>query len=75
MRAGVVAVHEPVIVTDGGPWAEHDMACAVCHENKAVLFLNTGVFWPCDRCRARGWALIRTKRFARRLRGLERRER
>ena len=52
-----VEIHRPTIVTDGGPWAEHDRACAVCHERKAVLDLNAGVFLPCGIC-SREWALV-----------------
>lgn len=47
-------VHSP-IVEDHGLFAEHDMACAVCHIHKATLNMNNGVFWPCDACRAKGW--------------------
>jgi hypothetical protein len=57
-------IHEPVIVSDGGPWAEHDMACAVCHEETAVLDIGTGVFHPCWRCARQGWE-IRGRRFGR----------
>lgn len=45
----------PIIETDGGPWAMHDMACAVCHVNYAILNLNTGVFGPCWKCQDDGW--------------------
>lgn len=51
-------VHKPEIFTDGGPWAQHDMACAVCHENKAVLRLDNYSFLPCWECQKKGWQLI-----------------
>jgi len=55
-------LHSPQINTFGGaPIAEHDYACPVCHSNKAVLALNTGVFNPCDLCRSRGWELRKRK--------------
>lgn len=59
-------MHQPVVITDGGPWADHDVACPVCRERKAVLFLNEGVFWPCDVCRRIGWRLWRVPRWLRR---------
>ncbi len=40
-----------------GLTAEHDMACAVCHTEKAVYSLNEGHFEPCWRCRSEGWRL------------------
>lgn len=55
-------IHRPNVITDGGPWAEHDQACAVCSERGAVLNLNLGVYEPCGECQARGWRLDRRKR-------------
>ena len=57
-----VQIHEPLVVTDGGPWAEHDYACPTCQVRKAVLFLNTGQFHPCDQCRSEGWELRKRRR-------------
>lgn len=51
---------EVTVVSDGGPWAVHDMPCAVCGEHKAILDLNQGVFQPCAACRHAGWQLVRT---------------
>jgi len=34
----------------GAPAADHNMPCAVCRENHAVLNLNTGRFHPCWCC-------------------------
>lgn len=48
-------LHAPVIVTDGGPWAEHDYACPVCRTRHAVLDLSTGIFQPCWTCQTAGW--------------------
>jgi hypothetical protein len=56
-------IHTPVIVTDGGPWAEHDMACAVCQQKKAVLDLNSGRFDPCWGCQGAGWRLAHRRRW------------
>ncbi len=53
-----VEMHVPVVITDGGPWAIHDQACAVCQERKAVIDLNTGHFQPCWRCQSIGWELV-----------------
>lgn len=53
-------MHAP-IVEDHGLFAEHDMACAVCGINKAMLAMNNGVFWPCDTCRQKGWELGRIR--------------
>jgi hypothetical protein len=39
------------IKTDGGPWAEHNMPCAVCGKKHAMLDLETGFFHPCWECR------------------------
>ncbi len=52
----------------GSPFAEHNMPCPICRQNHAVMYLNTGVFWPCGECEnERGWYTIRVPR---RLRGL-----
>lgn len=58
-------MHEPQIVTDGGPWAFHDYACPVCHETKAILLLHKGVFMPCDQCQEDGWAILRLPKWLR----------
>jgi len=39
----------------GSPLALHNMPCACCHTNYAVLDLSTGIFQPCWGCRGRGW--------------------
>jgi hypothetical protein len=52
---------KPTIVTDGGPWAKHNMPCAVCSIKPAVYNLNTGVFEPCWQCQRLGWKLTLMK--------------
>lgn len=59
-------MHRPTVVTDGGPWALHDVACPVCSEHSAILNLNLGVFEPCGACAAAGWQLRRRRRWWRR---------
>lgn len=48
------------IETDGGPWADHNMPCPVCWENKAVYHTNTGRFDVCWKCQKEGWHVCRT---------------
>lgn len=65
--AGVVkALAEIVVDTDGGPWADHNMPCAVCRQRAAVLNLNTGRFQPCWGCQEDGWETTRHRGFLRR---------
>ena len=47
------------VVTDGGPWASHNMPCPVCQDNHAVLNLNEGIFGPCRKCEKEGWEIIK----------------
>lgn len=49
------------IVTDGGPWAEHNMPCAVCYKQYAVIQLNTWRFHPCWDCQKQGFNLTHAK--------------
>lgn len=53
-----------------GPFAIHNMPCAVCRERPAVLDLSRGAFDPCWECQENGWILTRTgsRRFQRWLR-------
>lgn len=62
-------LHTPKIVTDGGPWAKHDQACAVCYRRPAVLVLDTGLFQQCWSCQSEGWTLMRSSWLKRKLRG------
>lgn len=57
-----IEMHDPVVYTDGGPWAEHDMACAVCQDYKAVLDIGTARFHPCWVCQRKGWQLTNRRR-------------
>jgi hypothetical protein len=54
-----VIPRQPTVASDGGPWAEHDMACAVCRKRNAVLILETGYFQPCWGCQTAGFYLVR----------------
>jgi len=51
---------KPTIITDGGPWANHNMPCAVMDQTeKAVLDLNSNVFQPSWKAQENGWHLIK----------------
>lgn len=50
-------MHQPTIEFHG-PAAVHDMACAVCRENKAIYQCNEGVFLPCWGCQSNGFQLL-----------------
>lgn len=57
-----LAPHRPDIVTDGGPWADHDMACAVYSQSeKAVIDIHTGKFHPSWRAHGEGWRLVKAR--------------
>lgn len=49
------------LVSDGGPWAVHNMPCPVCLNRKAVVDLSLGGFGPCWPCRELGWDLVRRR--------------
>lgn len=50
---------KPTVDTLGGaPVAFHDMPCAVCLKNHAVLYMNDWIFLPCRQCHAKGWKLV-----------------
>jgi hypothetical protein len=55
-----VDVHKPTVVTDGGPWVEHDMPCPVSwtEKHKAVLDLDTAIFQPSWNAQKHGWMTI-----------------
>lgn len=40
-----------------GPFAIHNMPCAVCSERPAVYVLCNGTYEPCWGCQGRGWIL------------------
>jgi len=50
----------PVQVEYHGPVAIHNMPCAVCRHNKAVLNMNTEIFHPCWRCQELGYKVRRS---------------
>lgn len=58
-------VRQPRIVTDGGPWAQHDQACAVYQDQKAVINLNRGIFEPSWAAQSDGWMLVKPPRWLR----------
>ena len=58
---------KPKVTTDGGPWAEHNMPCAVRHDEPAVLDMNTGVFKPSWKAQREGWMLVKVPRWLRRI--------
>lgn len=57
----MIETRRPTVITDGGPWATHDQACAVCSERPAILQLWDGVYQPCGVCAMDGWELKRRK--------------
>ena len=56
---------KPTIITDGGPWATHDMPCCVYEDEPAVLQIITGVFEPSWKAQREGWELVKVNRFQR----------
>ena len=57
--------HKPIIITDGGPWAMHDMACPIYYSRgeKAVLDLTTGIFHPSWHAQRQGYMLVRSPKW------------
>jgi len=43
----------------GAPVAKHNMPCPICLREHAVLFLNTGQFFPCWKCQKDGWRTVK----------------
>ena len=50
------------IVTDGGPWAQHNYPCPVCRVKPAVINVGTGRFNACWSCQDKGWQVCRPKK-------------
>lgn len=50
---------KPKVITDGGPWAHHNMPCAIYNDEHAVLDLNGNVFMPSWKAQKEGWKLIK----------------
>lgn len=59
-----IKMHKPKIHNEG-LWATHDMPCAVCHKEKAIIDCQTEVFYPCEGCQKSGWKLTRKKSWLR----------
>lgn len=57
---------KPTVITDGGPWAEHNMPCPVCLKKSAVLNIGTGVYQPCWDCQKRGVITLQLPKWLRR---------
>lgn len=55
--------YDPIIHTDGGPWAEHDMPCPVFVGESAVLNLASGRFQTSHHARECGWRIIRAPKW------------
>ena len=53
------------VLTDGGPWAQHNMPCAKCGKNKAIMQLWDGTFQPCRSCQREGWKTVKIPKFLR----------
>jgi len=51
------------IITDGGPWAKHNMPCPVCGQEPAVLQLWNGIFQPCWKCQKKGIITLQLPRW------------
>ena len=47
------------IITDGGPWATHNMPCPICMKEKAILSLHNGQFQPCWKCQKTGYITLK----------------
>jgi hypothetical protein len=62
-----VRMHKPRILTDGGPFAEHDHACAVCSLRKSVLDISNYVFQPCWQCQKDGWVIVKRRQNGKRI--------
>lgn len=54
-------IHEPKILTDGGPWAMHDYACPILRDRHAVLRMNDGIFTPSWDAQKLGWRTVRAQ--------------
>ena len=56
------------ILTDGGPWADHNYPCPVYREEHAVLDLSTDTFHPSWKAQSEGYMIVKIERlWARRL--------
>ena len=60
-------VMKPKVITDGGPWAFHNMPCAVYQDKKAVLNLGKGIYGPSWKAKSHGYILVKVPKWLRRL--------
>lgn len=51
------------VVTDGGPWVEHNMPCPICREKHAIMQLWDGNFLPCWSCQKDGYKTLKLSKF------------
>jgi hypothetical protein len=51
------------IITDGGPWANHNMPCPICLKNPAVMHLWNGTFQPCWECQGNGYLTLKLPKY------------
>jgi hypothetical protein len=62
MSGDTIPARPPTVLTDGGPWAMHDMPCPVLGApHHAVLDLNTGVYHPSWAAQSMGWRLTQRR--------------
>ena len=46
--------------TGSGMLMGHNMPCAICTVEHAVVSCNTGIFAPCWKCQTEGWDIVRS---------------
>lgn len=61
-----------VSYVDNGMFLDHNMPCCVHGDKPAVIFTNTGVFYPSRKAHDEGWMLIRVPKKNRLLRWIAR---
>ena len=55
---------KPIIVSDGGPWATHDVPCPIYWESEsAILDMEKGQFHPSWKAQKEGWRLVKFPRW------------
>jgi hypothetical protein len=52
--------YEIKMETDGGPWVSHDYPCPVYSHLNSVYDMDKGIFQPSWVAQERGWHLIKT---------------
>jgi Zn finger protein HypA/HybF involved in hydrogenase expression len=43
-------------------FAEHNMPCAVCWKESAVLQMQEGIFQPCWTCQSKGYRVVKKRK-------------